>query len=149
MKKIFLIVGVSILVTVLAFLNYNYPDKKTPQAIINNHIFSLEIVKTDKEREIGLAKYKNIPQNFGMLFFFEKPDFHSFWMKNMKFPIDIIFIRNNKIVTIFKNASPPKSNNEFIPIYRTKELSDSVLEINAGLSDKYNFKTGDFVKINY
>ena len=149
MKKIFIIVGVLIFVTALAFLNYNYPDKKTPQAVINNHIFNLEIVKTGKEREIGLAKYKNIPQNFGMLFLFEKPDFHSFWMKNMKFPIDIIFIRNNRIVTIFKNAAPLKSNNEFIPIYRTQKISDTVLEINAGLSNKYNFKTGDFVKINY
>jgi len=72
MKKIFLIVSLSILITILAFLKYNYPDKKTPQVAINNHIFNLEIAKTEKEREIGLAKYKNIPQNFGMLFLFGK-----------------------------------------------------------------------------
>jgi len=149
MRKIFLIVGVLILVTSLAFLNYNYPNKKNPQIAINNHIFNLEIAKTNKEREIGLAKYKNIPQNFGMLFTFEKPSFHSFWMKNMKFPIDIIFIRNNKIVTIFKNVSPPKSNNEFLPVYRTKEPSDTVLEINAGLSDKYNFQNNESINITY
>lgn len=149
MKKIFLIVSVSILITILAFLKYNYPDKKTPQIAINNHVFNLEIAKTDKEREIGLSKYKNIPQNFGMLFPFEKPDYYSFWMKNMKFPIDIIFIRNNKIVTIFKNASPPKSNNEFLPIYRTQKLSDTVLEINAGLSDKYNFQENGSINITY
>lgn len=149
MKKIFLIVSLSILITILAFLKYNYPDKKTPQVAINNHIFNLEIAKTEKEREIGLAKYKNIPQNFGMLFLFEKPDYYSFWMKNMKFPIDIIFIRNNKIVTIFKNVSPPKSNGEFFPIYRTQKLSDTVLEINAGLSDKYNFQENGSVNITY
>jgi len=148
MKKIFLIVGVLIFVTALAFLNYNYPDKKTPQITINNHIFNLEVAKTTKEQEIGLAKYDSIPQNFGMLFPFEKPRFYSFWMKNMKFPIDIIFIRNDKIVTIFKNVSPAKLNNEQLPIYRTQKLSDTVLEINAGLSEKYNFKIGDFVKTN-
>jgi uncharacterized membrane protein (UPF0127 family) len=149
MKKIFLIVGLLILVTAIAFLDYNYQNKKTPQVTINNHIFNLAIAKTDTEKEIGLSKYKNIPQNFGMLFPFGKPDYYSFWMKNMKFPIDIIFIRNNKIVTIFKNASPPKSNNELLPIYRNQNLSDTVLEINTGFSDKYNFKTGDLVKINY
>lgn len=149
MKKIFLIVSVSILITILAFLKYNYPDKKTPQVAINNHVFNLEIAKTDKEQEIGLSKYKNIPQNFGMLFPFEKPGYYSFWMKNMKFPIDIIFIRNNKIVTIFKNASPPKSNNEFLPIYRTQKLSDTVLEINTGLSDKYNFQENGSINITY
>lgn len=149
MKKIFLIVGLLILVTAIVFLNYNYQNKKTPQVTINNHIFNLAIAKTDTEKEIGLSKYKNIPQNFGMLFPFGKPDYYSFWMKNMKFTIDIIFIRNNKIVTIFKNASPPKSNNELLPIYRSQNLSDTVLEINAGLSDKYNFKTGDLVKLNY
>jgi len=147
MKKIFLISGLSILVITLTFLNYNYPDKKTPQVTINNHIFNLEITKTEKEKEIGLAKYKNIPQNFGMLFTFEKPEYHSFWMKNMKFPIDIIFIRNNKIVTIFKNVSPPKSNNEQLLIYTPSQFSDTVLEINAGLSEKNKFKNGDLVRI--
>ena len=149
MKKIFLIAGLLILVTAIVFLNYNYQNKKTPQVTINNHIFNLAIAKTDTEKEIGLSKYKNIPQNFGMLFPFGKPDYYSFWMKNMKFPIDIIFIRNNKIVTIFKNASPPKSNNELLPIYRNQNLSDTVLEINTGLSDKYNFKSGDLIKLNY
>lgn len=148
MKKLFIFILLALTIFLL-FLNYKQQIDKTPQAIINNHIFNLEIAKTEKEREIGLAKYKNIPQNFGMLFLFEKPDYYSFWMKNMKFPIDIIFIRNNKIVTIFKNVSPPKSNGEFFPIYRTQKLSDTVLEINAGLSDKYNFQENGSINITY
>jgi len=147
MKKIFLLVAVLILITVLVFLNYNYPDKKTPNVTINNHTFNLEIAKTEKEREIGLAKYTNIPQNFGMLFIFEKPGNYSFWMKNMKFPIDIIFIKNNKIIKIFTNVPAPKSDNEQLPIYTPGQLSDTVLEISAGFSEKYKFKNGDPVKI--
>ena len=147
MKKIFLIISIFFFTSTLILLNNNLSDKKTPQATINNHIFNLEIVKTNNERAIGLAKYKNILQNFGMLFLFEKPNYYSFWMKNMKFPIDIIFIKNNKIVTIFKDVPMPKSNNGSLPIYQAQELSDTVLEINAGLSDKYNFKNGDTVKI--
>ena len=149
MKKIFPVVAVSVLIAALAFLNYNSPDKKTPQAIIGNHIFNLAIAKTDREKAIGLAKYKNIPQNFGILFPFEKPDYYAFWMKGMRFPIDIIYIKQNKIVDIHENIQPPKSDNEQLPIIKPKETSDMVLEINANLSDKYNFKIGDLVEINY
>jgi hypothetical protein len=149
MKKILLLICLSILIATLAFLKNNPPDKKTPQATIDNHIFNLELAKTDKEKEIGLAKYKNIPQNFGMLFPFEKAGYYSFWMKNMKFPIDIIFIRNSKIVTIFRNVPAPKSNNESLSIYKPNELSDTVLEINAGLSEKYKFQKKQVIEINY
>lgn len=149
MKRTFIFALLTLLVASFIFLNYKYQTKKTPQAIINNHVFNLEIAKTNHEQEIGLAKYKNIPQNFGMLFLFGKTDYYSFWMKNMKFPIDIIFIRNNKIVTIFKNAAQPKSNSQRLPIYRPTEFSDTVLEINAGLSEKYRFQKDQVVEINY
>jgi uncharacterized membrane protein (UPF0127 family) len=149
MKKVCLLIGIIILVTALVFLHYIFPGKKTPQVVINNHTFNLEIAKTEKEQEIGLAKYKNIPQNFGMLFPFEKPNYHSFWMKNMKFPIDIIFIRDNKIIKIFNNVPAPKSNNEQLSIYTPDQFSDTVLEINAGLSDKYNFQKNESIVITY
>lgn len=115
-------------------------------ATINNHKFNLKIAKTSEEKEVGLSKEKNLPQNEGMLFPFEKEDYYSFWMKNMQIPIDIIFIKDNKIVNIFINAQPPKTTTESLPIYQPKAPADSVLEINANLSSKYNFKEGDIVK---
>ena len=81
-----------------------------------------------------------------MLFPFEKADYYSFWMKNMKFPIDIIYINKNHIVTIHQNIKPPKTKEESLPIYKPEDPSDTVLEINAGLSEKYKFKKGDTVK---
>ena len=146
MKKLFIFIFLAF-AAFLLFLSYRQQTNKTPRAIINNHTFNLEIAKTSKEKEIGLAKYNNIPQNSGMLFSFEKPGSYSFWMKNMKFPIDIIFIRNNKIIKIFNNVPAPKLDNQQLPTYAPNQLSDTVLEINAGLSDKYNFKNGDKVKI--
>ena len=82
-----------------------------------------------------------------MLFPFEKPGYYSFWMKNMKFPIDIIFIKSGKIVTIHKDVMPPKNLTDALPIYNPKEPADTVLEINAGLSEDYKFKEGDEVKL--
>lgn len=146
MKKLLLLL-ILIFILVLSFIFLNYQNKKTPFATINNHTFNLEIAKSQKDKEIGLSKYNSISNNFGMLFPFEKDGNYSFWMKNMKFPIDIIFIKDNKIIKIFSNAPYPKSDNEQLPIYTPSEPSDTVLEINAGLSEKYKFKNGDLVEI--
>lgn len=149
MKKILFIFIVPSAILFLLSTLYVFTQNKGPKAKIGSYEFNLAIAKTDKEKQIGLAKYKNIPQNFGILFPFEKPDYYAFWMKGMKFPIDIIYIKQNKIVDIHENIQPPKSDNEQLPIIKPKETSDMVLEINANLSDKYNFKIGDLVKINY
>lgn len=121
---------------------------KTPKITINNRTFNLYIAKSSRDKEVGLSKYTNLSQNQGMLFPFGTASNYSFWMKDMQFPIDIIFIRNNKIVVIYQNVQPPQKNQN-LTIYRPQELSDTVLEINAGLSEKYGFKNGDFVKIDF
>lgn len=127
--------------------NFKSPFAKTPTAIINKQIFSLKIAKTNQEKEIGLSGIKSFPENEGMLFPFGKEGFYSFWMKNMQFPIDIIFINKNRIVKIFDNVPAPKSDTESLPLYQPDQPADSVLEINAGLSKKYSFKQGDEVKL--
>ena len=150
MKKIFLfsliLFAVFLVFSLSNYFFYKNPYK--PNALVKNHFFKLEIAKTDQQKTTGLAKYNTIPQGFGMLFPFGKPGMYAFWMKNMKFPIDIIFIRDGKIVRIFSNVPPPKFPDSPLPIYKTDSLTDTVLEINAGLSEKYGFKNGDSVKID-
>ncbi len=128
-------------------IGISLPFTKTATATINNHKFVLLIAKSAKEKEIGLSEKTALPQDTGMLFPFEKADYYSFWMKNMKISIDIIYINKNKIVAIYENLKPPATNQENIPIFKPEEVSNAVLEINAGLSKKYNFKKGDEVKI--
>ena len=141
--NIFLITIIALLITLLIFI---YLIPKTSVAEINGHTFSLYLAKTASEQEVGLAKYKSLAQNQGMLFLFGKSDYYSFWMKDMRFPIDIIFISNDKIVDIFPNV--PIATSEALPTYATSEKADKVLEINAGLSAKYNIKVGTLVKLN-
>ncbi|MEK7551621.1 MAG: DUF192 domain-containing protein [Patescibacteria group bacterium] len=121
----------------------------TPRVLINGKSFNAEIVKSSKDQAIGLAKYKKISKDFGMLFIFDNKGYYGFWMKNMKFPIDIIFISDNKITTIFKNVDYPKNGNSNLQGYKPDVPSDMVFEVNAGISNKYNFQKGDSVKINY
>ena len=134
------------IILILAFLMFVYFLPQAPKAEINGHVFSLYLAKTAEEQSIGLAKYKEIDMNQGMLFLFQKPDYYSFWMRNMKFPIDIIYINNDTIVTIENNAQPPKNDSENPTIYDPTKPADKVLEIQAGLSKKYKFKNGDKVK---
>ena len=145
MKKIFLLLT-CVLIFVLT-LGIFYLNNKNPNVTINQKTFYVDIAKSDSEHEKGLSIYNKIPVNRGMIFLFNKPDYYSFWMKNMKFSIDIIYIRDDKIVDIFQNVSLPKSSYENLPIIKPEEKADMVLEINSGLSNKYNFKKGDSVKI--
>lgn len=124
--------------------NSLFQNQKSPKALINSNTFELTIANTPKEMEIGLSETSSLPQNKGMLFLFKASDYYSFWMRNMKIPIDIIYINKDKIVTIFSKVKPPLPSESPI-IYRPDEPSDRVLEINAGLSEKYNFKKGDKV----
>lgn len=154
MKKILILFVILIAVAIGGTFAQKYvknnpstlPFTKQSKAIIKNQSFNLLLAKSGKEKEIGLSEKKSLDENSGMLFTFDKPGYYSFWMKNMKFPIDIIFIKDNKIVTIHENVKPPKTPNESVPIFKPEAESDKVLEINAGLSQKYGFKNGDEIK---
>lgn len=149
MKKILIFIAILLAIVVVGLIAQNHfkTRSKTPTATINNHTFKLELAKTQKEKEIGLSNKKSLGKDAGMLFLFEKPDYYSFWMRNMRFSIDIIYIKDNRIVTIHKNVKPPKDANENLLVYNSSQPADKVLEIDAGLSEKYNFKEGDIVKL--
>lgn len=153
MKKVLLAFALLLIVIGGMFLIQGYLNeggtlsffKKPPIITIAGHNFKATVAASQQEREIGLSKTKELQQDQGMIFLFEKPDYYSFWMKNMKFPIDIIYIKKDVIVTIKSNAQPPKDNKESPIIYTPTEPSDKVFEISAGLAEKYKFKKGDKV----
>lgn len=153
MKTIVILFVILIIIVIAGAVGQNYlktnsfPFGKTPKAVVNNNTFNLLLAKSDKETQIGLSEKKSLDENTGMLFVFSKPGYYSFWMKNMKFPIDIIYIKNNKIVTIHENVQPPRSVEESLQIYKPEEPADKVLEINAGLSKKHNIKKGNDIRI--
>ncbi len=154
MKKVLLAFAFLLIVLGVMHLTQNYLNregtfsffKKTPIVTINGNNFRVIVATSQQEREIGLSETKQLSQNQGMIFLFDKPDYYPFWMKNMKFPIDIIYINKDIIMTIKSNVQLPKDNKENPTIYTPTAPSDKVLEIQAGLSEKYNFKNGDKVK---
>lgn len=112
----------------------------------NNNILKelkIEIADNDYERQTGLMYRKHMNTNHGMLFIFDKIQVRSFYMKNTYIPLDIVYIDSNKtIVNIAKNTKPLDETSVY-----SEDVVKYVLEINAGLSDKWNLKPGD--KINF
>lgn len=119
---------------------------KTTTATIKEKKINLIVAKTPEEKQTGLSKRKDLAKDQGMLFPFEKADYYSFWMKDMQFPIDILFISKDSIVTIFSNVKPPEENQSPI-IYKPTEPADKVLEVNAGFVEENKLKVGDKIII--
>ncbi len=101
----------------------------------------IEFAETDYETATGLMYRDAMNDNQGMLFIFGLPSVHSFYMKNTEFSLDILYITaDQKIATIAANAKP--FSEESLP---SKVPIQYVLEINGGLSEKWNVKVGDSV----
>ncbi len=111
--------------------------------VIKSRKIFLEIADSPKKQEQGLMHINRLPENFGMIFLFDRAEPRSFWMKNVEIPLDIIFIRKNIIVDIHKNVPVDKENKG--SIYETAHKADCVIEVNAGFCDKYDVKPGDKV----
>ena len=88
---------IAVIITIFARLG------KSTTVSMNNKTFKVTVAKTIEEKQKGLSGQKSLGQDKGMLFVFNEKGYYSFWMKDMKFPIDIIFIDGETIVTIYKN----------------------------------------------
>lgn len=147
-ENIRLLLGATVLIlTIVIVITLLLNSRKSTKVFVNGQTISVMVAKTDKEKQVGLSGRNKIGENQGMLFIFDTPNYYSFWMKEMKFPIDIIYINGNKITTVVENAKPPLSANDNLAIYQPSEKSDKVLELNAGSADKLKIKTGAVVEI--
>ena len=108
----------------------------------------VEVADTLKKRRLGLGKRTSLKKGWGMLFIFGKRKPYRFWMKDMQFPLDIIWLDNHRIVHIIHNAKPVNSRDE--PEIMTSPVPvNFVLEIAAGRAAKLRLKTGQRMKFKF
>lgn len=121
--------------------------QKSTQVRIKDLNIDATLANNQNTRKKGLSKTESLQLNSGMLFVFERAGDWGIWMKDMKFAIDIIWINDEKqIVAIAKNVPPqPKTKDKDLIVYKPGKDAKYVLEINAGLSDRYNLVDGDVV----
>ncbi len=146
LNKIIILISVVILFLVVFSIMTNKSSSLQKACIENKSCFNIEIADTANQRATGLSMKKFLNKGDAMLFIFPEKTIPGFWMKDMKFPIDIIWINESwKITGIEKNMQPCEGN--LCPLVYPKEKIMYVLEINSGLSDKYGFKDGDSVHL--
>ncbi len=106
---------------------------------------SVELATTPKQWEVGLSTHTTLPDNTGMYFIFPVAHIPLFWMKDMDFPIDIIWLRDDQIVDFTLNAPVPTSTN--YPTYSPKVPVNRVLEVPAGFVSSHELKMGDSISL--
>ena len=109
---------------------------KTDSVITN---FDIEIADSDYETQTGLMYRNSMENNQGMLFIFPDEAMHSFYMKNTEIPLDIIFVSSDLRIASFKENAQPLNESGLsseVPV-------QYVLEINAGLVEKWQLEVGD------
>jgi uncharacterized protein len=119
----------------------NSTDGDSKIISINNKKFKIESARSPEEQQKGLGGRESLCADCGMFFEFTQEGKHSFWMRDMKFPLDIIWISGNKVVFVVKNISPDNQN-----VFTPPVEANRVLEINAGLSDKHEIREGSKVE---
>lgn len=116
-------------------------------ATINDQTINLSLANTPELREKGLSGRESLPENDGMLFTFDTPGYYGFWMKEMQFPIDIIFMNDGRVVTIYQNVQPAEEG-QSLYIYKPEEPANQVLELNANRSQELNIQKGDTIPLS-
>jgi len=117
-------------------------EKSTPSVSIRGTRIQVDVATTTLAVRKGLSGRTRLEEDEGMLFIFSVPDIYRFWMPDMNFPIDIIWIHDGVVADISRNVS-----NEFDPaapvFYSPRTKSEQVLEVNAGFAAKHGIEIGD------
>ncbi len=124
------------------------PNVKIKTITVKNETITVDYTVSPSEKAKGLSGRDSMPENSGMIFDFSSDTYKQpeFWMKDMKFGLDLIWIQSGKIIGITKNVPAPTSPNMELRRYHPPGDIDYVLEMNAGWSDRHSIAVNDSVK---
>lgn len=142
-KRIFVLVGLF----VFLFTTWYYVTHPlTTRVRVKNHVLSVDVAATPSDREKGLSGRASLAPDAGMLFVFDAPARHGFWMRGMNFPLDFIWIRDKTVFELTRNVPAPQPG-ESPGVLEPYYPIDMVLEVNAGTIDRLGIKEGDKIEI--
>lgn len=114
--------------------------RPTTELRVGSGVYHLWVANTEAKRVQGLSGVDSLSPNGGMLFDFEVDNTWGIWMKDMKIPLDIIWMNQNKeVVYIVKNADPQLSTNT---VFKPRTNARYVVELPAGSVESAGIKTG-------
>ncbi len=121
-------------------------DYPTAEVTIGIHRVQVEVADTPERMSRGLSGRASLAEGRGMIFPYARADHHGFWMYDMHFDIDMVWIRGGRIVDVTPRArhDPPGE----LPVHRPGVPADLVLEVPAGTAEKLGWKIGDRVTVD-
>lgn len=146
-KRIFLVFIILIITGILSVISFLQTIGREDYVLIGNTKVFVEIADTPSKRAQGLSGREKMDPDHGMLFVFEKEDYHPFWMKDMLIPLDFIWISKGEVVQFSKNVPFPLTSSEQPASVFPALPIDMVLEINSGFIDNYKINIGDKIEI--
>jgi hypothetical protein len=109
-------------------------------------IVNVEVARSPQAQTRGLGGRPSLRKGTGMAFPYNGPGLRGIWMKGMLIPIDILWIREGRIVAIEANVPPPSSNGA-LPVY--SHPADLVLEVPAGYAKQMGIRVGQSVRVTH
>ncbi len=112
-----------------------------PLTLPSGKVLQVEVMVSDPDRAMGLMFRPSLPEDRGLLFVFDAPDFYGFWMKNCRFPIDMVWLDEEKRVAHVAEAVPPCKTDP-CPTYEPLRRASYVIELNAGQARREHVVVG-------
>ncbi len=133
--------------TLLALVTTLPACARGPSVELKGTSYSIEIAEDDAARERGLMGRESMPADHGMLFVFQDDAPRAFWMKNCKFPQDMLFFdADRRLISVQHDV--PACTADPCPAYSSGAPARYVLELNAGQARKIGVSPGDELQIN-
>lgn len=139
---------IKLMATAVAMLVLSGCNAGEPYVEVAGKRFSVEIADDDATRAQGLMFVDEMADDHGMLFIFPNERPRSFWMKNTRIPLDIIYLdRDLRVVSISTDTPPCRSRTRRCPSYPSEGPAKYVLEINGGLAAELGLEPGARVEV--
>ncbi|MBF0484497.1 MAG: DUF192 domain-containing protein [Candidatus Omnitrophica bacterium] len=137
-----------ILTAVLVFIIYNYSYALDMGTVCyKDKCLQVEEAKELADKARGLQGREKIDEDKGMLFIFSEPENIAFWMKDMKMPIDMIWMDEKGTIQALHETVPPCATEKCLN-YTSGKPTKYVLETAAGLAQKWGLKEGEVMKVS-
>ena len=139
----------AVALTLMAALGVVLRAQSQARVIVNGQTLTVDLADTPALQVRGLSGRSQLGPDQGMLFTYDDEGDRVFWMRGMLIPIDMIWLRNTRVLHIESSVPPPKPGtpeNE-LPLYHSEEPANLVLELAAGRAKELGMKPGDRVRI--
>ncbi len=115
---------------------------------VGGEVLQAEIAKDDAKRALGLGGRDRLARDAGM-YFVLTDDSPRIWMKGMRFPLDLVWINDGRVVDVTTRVpdQPPGTPESELPIYSPSRPANRVLEVNAGWAARHGVRAGDPVRL--